>query len=95
MLNHEYNKQTGEYIIGDTGKDSSKTQFSFGASTGFWNDTILSMNNFLYDTNGNSTLMVALAFMPGDHWQWTAAFQKYIEGNRYQDQVILSARYDF
>jgi hypothetical protein len=95
MLNHEYNKHTGEYIIGDTGKDSSKTQFSFGASTGFWNDTILSINNFFYDTNGNSTLMTVLAFMPGDHWQWSATYQKFLEGNRFQDQVILSARYDF
>ena len=97
LLNHDYNKQTGEYIVGETGRDSTLTKFTFSASTGFFFYTLIPVFNFVYDTNGNTTVVGALVYQPGDHWQWMASYQQINElgAARYQDQVIFSARYEF
>lgn len=97
MLNHKYNKSTGEYIIGETGKDSTRTKFTLSMNTGFWFDRIIPVFNLVYDTNGNTTVVGALAFQPGDHWSWMASYQQINESSvgRYSDQVVLNMRYEF
>ena len=98
LLNHEYNKKTGEYIIGETGKDSSLSKFTFSASTGFWFDRIIPVVNVGYNENGGSTLMTMLQFMPGMHWMWAVTYQQfsnYDGPQKYQNQVMLMTRYEF
>lgn len=97
MLNHEYDKATGSYIIGETSKDSTRTKFVLSMNTGFWFDRIFTIGNLVYDTNGNTTVVGAVSFAPGDHWSWMASYQQINEQGiaRYQDQVIFSARYEF
>ena len=97
LLNHEYDKSTGEYIVGETGKDSTRTKFTLGLSTGFWFYRIITMLNLVYDTNGNTTVMGGVVLAPGDHWQLSAIYQQINEmgAARYQDQLTLSFRYEF
>jgi hypothetical protein len=97
LLNHEYDKSTGEYIVGETGKDSTRTKFVLSAATGFWFYRIIPIFNFVYDTNGNTTVVGGLSFAPGDHWSWIGTYQQINESGagRYQNQVTLSMRYEF
>lgn len=97
MFNHKYNKSTGEFINGETGKDSSRTKFTFQASTTFLRSTIITLFNMSYDTNGNSVVMGALGYAPNFHWTFQALYQQINEAgiSRYGNQVVLSAKYDF
>jgi len=96
MFDHEHNKATGEYIIGETGKDSSQTKFSFTASTTFLFSTLTTVFNIAYDTNGSRTLMPQLVYMPTFHWQFVLFYQdlnKHLD--KYGSQVGLSVKYEF
>jgi len=97
LLNHEFNKHTGDYIQGETGKDASLTKFTLTMSTGFLFYTVIPMLNLIYDTNGKTSVVAALVYKPGDHWQWMCSYQQLNEQGiaRYQDQVIFSIRYEF
>lgn len=101
LLNHKYNKKTGEYIQWEAGdgmnRDSSWTKFTLSIMTGFWFYRILPIFNFSYDVNGNSAVVGALAFAPGDHWQWSVSYQQVNESGpgRYQNQMVFNARYEF
>ena len=97
LLNHEYDKATGNYIVGETGKDSSLTKLTLSISTGFWFDRITPVFNMSYNENGSTTIMGMLMFMPGMHWMWTVTYQQMNElgASRYQDQVMFIARYEF
>jgi hypothetical protein len=96
MFDHEHNKATGEYIIGETGKDSSQTRFSFTASTTFLFSTLTTVFNIAYDTNGSRTLLPQLVYMPTFHWQFVLFYQdlnKHLD--KYGSQVGLSVKYEF
>jgi len=101
LLNHEYDKSTGEYLLWESGtRDSSWTKFTLSATTGFFFDSLITRMNFAYDVNGNSTIMPMIVYQPGDHWQWVLVYQQFNEGRvvpetRYGNQVLLSARYEF
>lgn len=101
LLNHKYDKSTGEYILWESGtRDSSWTKFTLSASTGFFFDSLITVMNLAYDVNGNSTIMPMIVYQPGDHWQWVLVYQQFNEGRavpetRYGNQVLLSARYEF
>jgi len=98
LLNHEYDKNSGSYIVGETGKDASKTKFTLTVMTGFSFYTIIPVANIVYDASeGTTTVVGSLVYQPGDHWQWMAVYQQINEAGaaRYQDQVILSMRYEF
>ncbi|GAG32843.1 unnamed protein product, partial [marine sediment metagenome] len=65
--------------------------------TGFFYDTLNPFFNLVYDVNGPTTIIGGFWYMPGDHWQWSIAYQQYNEQGifRYQDQVTFSMRYEF
>lgn len=100
LLNHQYDKSTGEYILWESGtRDSSWTKFSLSATTGFFFDSLITRLNLSYDVNGNNLIMPMIVYAPGDHWQWVATYQQFNKGRgsetRYANQVLLSARYEF
>jgi len=97
MPNQKYNKATKEYIHGETGYHSTLTKFTLGVSTGFLFYTLIPQFNFVYDTHGGTTVVTALVYKPGDHWQWIAMYQKLNKQGiaRFQNQVTLSMRYEF
>ena len=98
LLNHEYDKSTSKSIIWESGtRDPTWTKFSLSLSTGFFFYTLIPGFNFVYDLNGNTTIVAALAYQPGDHWQWMVNYQQINEQGaaRYQNQVIFSVRYEF
>jgi hypothetical protein len=97
LLNHEFNKHTGEYIQGETGRDSTLTKFTLTLTTGFFYYTLIPILNLVYDTNGATTVAGGLVYKPGDHWQWMVNYQQFNEQGiaRYQNQVIFSASYEF
>ncbi|MEI6125493.1 MAG: DUF1302 family protein [Pseudomonadota bacterium] len=99
MFNHEYDKHTGKYILGETGRDSSLTKFTLSMSTSYFFYTLIPALNIAYDTNGSSTVVGQLVYMPTFHWQFVAFYQQFNEGTgqetRYGNQVGLSIKYDF
>jgi len=99
MLGHEYDKTTGNYIMGDTGKDSTKTKFTFSATAFFFNNQLVLNGYGAYNVNGGTLAMVRIVFWPTNSWQFVAAYQQfnedYIPLGRYFNQVILSAKFDF
>lgn len=98
LLNHEHNKHTGESIMWESGtEDATWTKLSLSLSSGFFYYTLIPVFNFVYDFNGNTTVVGGLVYQPGDHWQWVVNYQQINEQGaaRYQDQVIFSARYEF
>ena len=97
MLNHEYNKKTGDYIIGETGKDSTRTKLVFSCGTPFLFATLIPGVNLVYDTNGTTVISALVSYQPGDHWKWQVIYQQMNEQGaaRYQNQMIFSARYEF
>ena len=98
LLNHEHDKSTGESIKWESGtRDSSWTKFSLSLSTGFFYYTLIPLFSCVYDLNGNTAIVGGLVYQPGDHWQWMINYQQINERGpaRYQNQVVLSARYEF
>jgi len=99
MLNHVHDRSTGEYIMGDTGKDSSKTKFTFQATAFFLNNQFIANVYGAYNVNGGSLAMVRFIFWPTNSWQFVAAYQQfnedYFPGSRYSNQIILSAKFEF
>ncbi len=100
LFGHEYNKHTGKYILGETGKRSSRTKFTLSASTSFLQARLIPVFNVAYDTCGSSTFVYQLVFMPTFHWQFVAFYQQFNEGRvhgetKYSNQVGLSIKYDF
>jgi hypothetical protein len=85
--------------VGSANKgDSRATKFSLGLSTSFWFGRIIPVFNFVYDVNGNNTVVGALVFQPGDHYQWMVNYQQVNESGhtgKLADQVICSMRYEF
>ncbi len=99
LFNHEYDKDTGKYILGETGRDSSLTKFTLSVSTSYFFYTLVPVVNLAYDTNGNSTFVGQIVYMPTFHWQFVAFYQQFNEAwgseSRYQNQVGLSIKYEF
>ena len=100
LLNHEYDKRTGKYILGETGKDHSLSKLTLSASTTYFFSTVVPVVNLACDSNGTSTFVGQLVYMPTFHWQFVAFYQQFNEGtgpqeNRYGNQVGLSIKYDF
>lgn len=98
LLNHEYDKRSGDYIVWESGtRDSTWTKLVLSLYTSFMFQTIIPVFNFVYDLNGGTTVVGGLNYQPGDHWQWMVSYQQINEKGlaRYQDQVICSMRYEF
>jgi hypothetical protein len=98
LLHREVDAKANSFIRWESGKAASQwTKFSLSLSTGYWFDRITPMLNLAYDATGTMTTAAALIFQPGDHWQWMANYQHINTSfyGKYQDQVILSARYEF
>ncbi len=100
MLDHEHDRATGEYVMGNTGKDSTKTKFTFQGSAFFLNNQFITNIYGAYDVNGGSLAMARLIFWPTNAWQFIAAYQQFNENyafpnSRYANQVILSAKLEF
>jgi hypothetical protein len=99
LFNHEYDKSTGKYILGETGRDSSLTKFTLSVSTSYFFYTLIPVFNIAYETNGSSTMVGQLVYMPTFHWQFVAFYQQFNEAwgseSRYGNQVGLSIKYEF
>ncbi|MBN2108678.1 MAG: DUF1302 family protein [Deltaproteobacteria bacterium] len=99
LFNHEYDKRTGKYILGETGRDSSLTKFTLSVNTSYFFSTLIPAVNIAYETNGSSTIVGQLVYMPTFHWQFVAYYQQFNEAwgsdSRYGNQVGLSIKYDF
>ena len=104
VLNHEYDKATGNYIQGPTGKDSSKTKFNVVATAFFMNYQLVTNGIFAYNTNGGHMGMFMVQFWPTNALMFVAAYQKFWENyaypapggaHRYMDQAIFTIQYDF
>jgi len=100
MLDHEYDRATGEYVMGNTGKDSTKTKFTFQGSAFFLNNQLITNIYGAYENNGGSLAMARIIFWPTNAWQFIAAYQQFNENyafpnSRYANQVILSAKFEF
>jgi len=97
MKNHEHDKSTGEYIMGETGKDARLSKIAWAAMWYFYNDEYI-VNYFgSYDSNSKGSHIVGLTYMPSDHWEFSVSYMKMAEAgiSRYMDQVVLEARYEF
>ena len=94
LLNHD-SDITWEAGYGN--RDSSWTKFNFQVIWPMFFATLTPVFNLVYDVNGNTTVVGALRYAPGDHWSWMCNYQQVNESSvgRYQNQVILSARYEF
>lgn len=93
-----YEDKGANRILWESGSPGSTwDKISYSASTGFLYDTIITQFNFLYDFKGPTTLTAVLAYQPGDRWQWSATYVQYNEQRiaRYNNQVILSMKYEF
>jgi len=98
LLNHEYNKRTGDYIQWESNtRDSTWTKLTLSLFTSFMHQTLMPLCNFAYDLNGSTTIVSGLIYQPGDHWQWMVSYMQINEKGlgRYQNQVICSMRYEF
>ena len=100
LLGHKYNKSTGEFIAWEAEgqRDSTWNKLTLSVETGFLYDTIYPVFNFAYDFNGDTTVVGALRYAPGDHWRWMVIYQQVNEmghPGKLNDQVILSMRYEF
>jgi len=101
LFGHDHNTAWEAGVPGYT--ESTWDKISIQIDTGFYHDTIIPVFNFLYDWNGNTTVVGALRFAPGDHWRWMVVYQQVNEVEdatgkdvgKYQDQVIFSMRYEF
>ena len=97
MKNHEYNKHTGEYIMGETKKDPRLSKVAWAAMWFFNNDEWI-VNYFgSYDSNSRGSHITGLMYKPDDHWTFSASYMKMAEAgiSRYMDQVVLNVRYEF
>jgi len=97
MRNHEYDKSTGEYIMGETGKDPRLSKLAWAAMWYFNNDKWI-VNYFgSIDSNSKGSHITGLTYMPSDHWKFSASYMKMSEAgmSRYMDQVLFEMRYEF
>jgi hypothetical protein len=98
MKNHEYDRSTGEYIMGETGTQPRMTKIAWAAMWFFNNDKWI-VNYFgSYASTDAGTHITGLTYMPYDHWKFSASYMKNSEGSsiaRYMDQVIFEMRYEF
>jgi len=99
LLNHEYDKSTGEYVMWNGAKrDSSNDTFSIYASMNLFYTKLIPVIQGNYDVNGSVNTTYVLVYMPGDRIQYAATYVKYYEVSklsRMNDQVVLSIRYEF
>jgi hypothetical protein len=99
LFGHKFNKATGEFISWESGKrDSTWNKLTLTTATGFIYDTLITQLQLVYDFNGNTTVVGALVYRPGDHWIWKVIYQQINEAGepgRMQDQMIFSMRYEF
>ena len=98
LIGHKYNKHTGEFIQGETGRDSSLDTIDLMLQYGFYWDYILPTFSVAYDFNGGTSIMGVLKYAPGDHWRFQVSYQQQNEKGRnahMQDQVMFSVQYEF
>ncbi len=101
MLNHEYDKESGNYIMGDTGRDSTKTKMTFNVTAFFLNYQLVTDFYGAYNANGGTMGLIRIVLQPTNSWTYVLAYQQFNEDyqpdglGRYNNQVIFSAKYDF